>query len=380
MQQSPASKKRLFCFEYERPTSSGGDAEKRCKYAHTCPAVRQGADDRENEDLVNSRLSMVAVISYLWAHPDECQSAEKWCVRRAEANRTRVDSSICFVSVSRFGVLDVDWRADFVCDCSRMPRRLLEIASNKDSETIEQIFVYIGIHGSLRLTAKQNLKPVMKACADRIYESNGSRLGQWDSTVFCAETKLVDWQKNGVYQFLFGADGLAQTLTHRPTGHTVTIGKRTPIDEEFTLKKNWSDLEAFVVYEDTVHTLAKFFKLPMQGPNAVEVHQGACKEWDDLYEDQLQIYTLAKNKLKAGTTTEQQGQKKFGQVAKEEAANQRLSNARQNMANKRKELENSRSVVLTKVVQKQKEAEAEEQRQAAAAAAVEEITEVEKKD
>ena len=117
----------------------------------------------------NARLSMVAVIGYLWAHPDECQSAEKWCVRRAEANRHRVDSSVCFVSVSRFDVLCVDWRAEYLCSCSKLQKGRLEIANNKDHDTIEQIFVLNGMHGSLRLSVSQDVKLVMKACCDDFF-------------------------------------------------------------------------------------------------------------------------------------------------------------------------------------------------------------------
>ena len=126
MLQSPASKKRLFCFEFERLISDSIGSVKRCTFAHTVLAVRQVADMMETEDMQNARLSMVAVIGYLWAHPDECQSAEKWCVKRADINIHRVDSSVCFVSVSRFGVLCVDWRAECLIGCSRLQLATLE--------------------------------------------------------------------------------------------------------------------------------------------------------------------------------------------------------------------------------------------------------------
>ena len=182
----------MFCFEFERSTSGGGGSEKRCKLVHTVPAVRQVADERETEDMQNARPSTVAVIGYLWAHPDECQSAEKWCVKRAEANRHRVDSSVCFVSVSRFGVLCVDWRAQYLVGCSNLQLATLERANNKDNETIDQIFQYNGMHGSLRLSVAQNVKPVMKACCDAIFESNVHRITAWVTHFFDPETKLVD--------------------------------------------------------------------------------------------------------------------------------------------------------------------------------------------
>ena len=321
---------------------------------------------REIEDMQNARLSMVAVIGYLWAHPDECQSAEKWCVKRAEANRHRVDSSVCFVSVSRFGVLCVDWRAQYLVGCSRLQLATLERANNKDNETIEQIFQYNGMHGSLRLSVAQNVKPVMKACCDAIFGSNGDRITAWDTQIFDPETKLVDWDRFGVYSFKFGTDGIAETITHRPSGHTTAIGKRTPIDEEFIMKKHWSDMEAFVAYEDTVHVLSKFFK-GTAGPKMSEVYQGACKEWDDLWDDKQADHTRQCEALKSGNSTVLPGQKKFGQEAKEQAACSRLATARSNMTDKRKQLDATRSVQLIESVKKQKDAEAKKEAEAAAA-------------
>ena len=367
MLQSPASKKRLFCFEFERSTSDSRGSEKRCKFAHTVPAVRQTADERETEDMQNARLSMVAVIGYLWAHPDECQSAEKWCVKRAEANRHRVDSSVCFISVSRFGVLCVDWRAQYLVGCSRLQLATIEGANNKDHETIEQIFQYNGMHGSLRLSMAQNVKPVMKACCDAVFSSNGDRITACDTQIFDPETKLVYWDRFGVYSFNFGTDGIAETITHRPSGHTTAIGKRTPIDEEFIMKKKWSDMEAFVVYEDTVHVISKCFK-GTAGPKMSEVYQGACKEWDDLWDDKQADHTRQCGVLKAGSSNVLPGQKKFGQEAKEQAACSRLATAMSNMTDKKKQLDATMSVQLIKSVKKQKDVEAKKEAEAAAAA------------
>ena len=175
-----------------------------------------------------------------------------------------------------------------------------------------------------------------------------------------------------MYSFKFGTDGIAETIT-RPSGHTTAIGKRTPIDEEFIMKKKWSDMEAFVAYEDTVHVLSKFSK-GTAGPKMSEVYQGACKEWGDLWDDKQAGHTRQCGVLKSGSSNVLPGQKKFGQEAKEQAACSRLATARSNMTDKRKQLDATRSVQLIKSVKKQKDAEAKKdaevaQKEAAAKAA-----------
>ena len=76
--------------------------------------------------------------------------------------------------------------------------------------------------------------------------------------------------------------------------------------------------------------------------------------------------------MKAGTTTEIAGRKKFGQVAKEDAACARLSTARTNTASRRRELDVTRSVQLSKVLQKQKDDEEKEKEAEVADAEAEE--------
>jgi hypothetical protein len=240
----------------------------------------------------------------------------------------------------------------------------LERADIKDPETIEQIFQYNGMHGRLRLSVAQNVKLVMKACCDAVFSSKGHKITAWVTQSFDPETKLVDWDRFGVYSFEFGTDGIAETITHRPSGHTTPIGKRTPIDEEFIMKKTWSDMEAFVVYEDTVHVLSKFFK-GTAGPKMSEVYQGACNEWDDLWDDKQADHTRQCGVLKAGSSNVLPGQTKSGQEAKEQAACTRLATARSNMTDKRKQLDVTRSVQLTKSMKKQKDAEAKKEAEVA---------------
>ena len=124
-------------------------------------------------------------------------------------------------------------------------------------------------------------------------------------------------------------------------------------------------MEAFLVYEDTVHVLSKCFK-GTAGPKMSEVYQGACKEWDDIWDDKQADHTRQCGVLKAGSSNALPGQKKFGQEAKEQAACSRLATARSNMTDKRKQLDATRSVQLTKSMKKQKDAEATEDAEEAA--------------
>ena len=71
--------------------------------------------------------------------------------------------------------------------------------------------------------------------------------------------------------------------------------------------------------------------------------------------------------MKSGSSNVLPGQKKFGHEAKEQAACSRLAAARSNMTVKRRQLDATRSVQLTKSMRKQKDAEATEEAKAAAA-------------
>ena len=127
------------------------------------------------------------------------------------------------------------------------------------------------------------------------------------------------------------------------------------------MKKKWSDMEAFAVYEDTVHVPSNLFK-GTAGPKMSEVYQGACKEWDDLWDDKQADHTRQCCVLKSGSSNVLQ---KFGQEAKEQAACSRLDTARSNMTDKRKQLDATRSVQLIKSVKKQKDAAAKKEAEVA---------------
>ena len=88
-----------------------------------------------------------------------------------------------------------------------------------------------------------------------------------------------------------------------------------------------------------------------------------------IWDDKQAGHTRQCGVLESGSSNVLPGQKKFGQEAKEQAACSRLATARSNMTDKRKQLDATRSVQLTKSMKKQKDAEAKEEAEAAAAAA-----------
>ena len=121
-----------------------------------------------------------------------------------------------------------------------------------------------------------------------------------------------------------------------------------------------------MAYEDTVHVLSKLLK-GTTGPQLSDVYQGACKDWDDLWDDKQADHTRQCQALKSGNSTVLPGYKKFGQEAKEQSSCCRLATARSHMTHKRKELDVTRSVQLSKVLQKQKDAAATKEAADAAA-------------
>ena len=227
--------KRVFCFGLTDDESA--QPTKLVAYASRLPAPPRVGDQFKDAELSMRRDTLGCIINKLWRNPEVIMQCSNWLDNTIDAwaQRGGMDK---FDSVSIVGKIDEDWLAAFLNQRFRISRPQLERMCIVDPDTMVQIVCFAAVvTPTLQLGDVCKRKLVLEG-PKRIKHIGDERLRDLLEDLVNDKTGAMDWGKLGAYQVAFNDKGLANLVTHGPTGDSTVPEEHIHITRSFVLQQN----------------------------------------------------------------------------------------------------------------------------------------------